>query len=374
MKNYIILQNLASGLATPFVSFTAAVIGVPSVGIGVVSSASSFFNGIVQPFLRRVRNIVLMLKVSTALLAVLWILMAFAISLGPIPYVVLYVLIASVGGANSFAWSMLMERLSRGARGRVLAEYAFFGSVGSLGATLVTGFVVRDNYELMRFAFMTAGVLLLINVVSIMGLGNVDDTSEDGGSAGVLTLLRSNRRLLRFLLINSLFTVVWSFAWPLFPLAQVYLLGMNFEELAIVNVIAGVSTLAMQRFVGALVDRNRKLFLLLGRLLLVTFPLSYALAGSVYVIYAVNVVSGFTNSVSNIAYISYVYDNSDDKRTAVSIYNAMYGAAALMGSLASGFLVMILSGYFGIERTVRMLLLGDAVARALVAVLYMGTD
>lgn len=369
MKGYIILQNLANGLVSPFVSFTAAVIGVPSIGISIVSSASSFFNGVVQLPLRRVKNVLFMLKVSTALLAILWISMAFAILVNPMLYVVIYILIASIGGANSFAWSIIMERLSRGTRGRVLAEYAFFGSVGSLIATLVTGFIVGDKYQLMRFAFIAAGALLIINAISIMELKSME-SEEDHKIKDIINLLRSNKKLLKFLLVNSLFAIVWSFAWPLFPLAQVYLLNMNFEELAVVNVIAGVSTLLMQRFVGSLVDRNRKLALFLGRLLLVTFPLSYALANSVYVIYAANVVSGFTNSASSIAYISYVYDNSDDKRTAVSLYNMMYGIATLIGSLISGSLAAVLMEYMGIEKTVRMLLLGDAAARALMASLY----
>ncbi|WP_252901171.1 hypothetical protein [Vulcanisaeta sp. JCM 14467] len=98
-------------------------------------------------------------------------------------------------------------------------------------------------------------------------------------------------------------------------MAQVYLLNMNVEQLAIVNVISGVSTLALQRFVGRWFDRNRKLIMFLGRFLLVTFPLSYALANNVYVIYLANTVAGFTNSASNIAYIGFVYDNAEDRRT-----------------------------------------------------------
>lgn len=108
----------------------------------------------------------------------------------------------------------------------------------------------------------------------------------------------------------------------------------------------------------------------LGRLLLVTFPLSYALTNNVYVIYLANMVAGFTNSASNVAYISFVYDNSEDRRTAVSLYNLFYGVGTLIGSLISGALVTVVANYVGLKDSVRYMLLGDAAARALMATLY----
>ncbi len=91
MKNYILIQNLANGLASPFMSFLATVIGVPNVGISIVSSASSFFSGVVQLPLRRVRQVEQLLKFSTLLLAVLWFIMAFIAYGNPTMYLITYV-------------------------------------------------------------------------------------------------------------------------------------------------------------------------------------------------------------------------------------------------------------------------------------------
>ena len=370
LKNYILLQNLANGLVSPFMSFLAAVIGVPSVGISLVSSATSFFSGVVQLPLRRVRRIELLLKLSTLLLAVLWLIMAFIAYGNPLAYLITYILIAGVGGANSFAWALIMERLSRGSRGWVLANFSFYGAIGSLLATLVTGFIVGSNYVIMHYVFLASASLILINAVNVWSIELTDP--NDQAIKEPLSLLRGNSKLARFLLINTLFAIVWSFAWPLFPLAQVYLLNMNVEQLAIVNVISGVSTIALQRFVGRWFDRNRRLVMFLGRFLLVTFPLSYALANNVYVIYLANTVAGFTNSASNIAYIGFVYDNAEDRRTAVSLYNLFYGVGTLIGSLISGSLVTVVAGYVGLRNSIRYMLLGDAAARAVTAMLYMG--
>ncbi len=250
-----------------------------------------------------------------------------------------------------------------------MANFAFYGSIGSLLATLITGVIVGSNYVVMHYVFMTTASLIFINAINAWSIESADPS--DQVITEPLSMLRSNRKLTRFLLINTLFAIVWSFAWPLFPLAQVYLLNMNVEQLAIVNVISGVSTLVLQRFVGRWFDRNRKLVMFLGRFLLVTFPLSYALANNVYVIYLANTVAGFTNSVSNVAYISFVYDNSEDRRTAVSLYNLFYGVGTLIGSLISGALVTVVANYVGLKDSVRYMLLGDAAARALTATLYM---
>ncbi|WP_229709722.1 MFS transporter [Vulcanisaeta souniana] len=368
MKNYVIIQNLANGLVSPFMSFLAAIIGVPSIGISLVSSASSFFSGIVQLPLRRNRHVGYLLRLSTMLLATLWLTMAFIAYGNPVLYLVTYILIAGVSGVNSFAWSLIMERLSRGSRGRVLATYAFYGSIGGLLATLMTGMLVGDNYVVMHYVFIGSAVLNFANTINIWYIKHMDPDSQV--IDGVIMMLRNNRRLTRFLLVNTLFAIVWSFAWPLFPLAQVYLLNMNVEQLAIVNIISGSSTLILQRLVGRWFDRDRRLIMFLGRLLLVTFPLSYALANSVYVIYLANIIAGFTNSASNIAYMSFVYDNSRDRKTAIGLYNLFYGIGTLIGSLVSGALITLIINYAGLRNGIRYMLLGDAAARAVVATLY----
>ncbi|MFB6470967.1 MAG: MFS transporter, partial [Vulcanisaeta sp. AZ3] len=361
---------LANGLVSPFMSFLAAAIGVPSLGVSIVSSASSFFGGIVQLPLRRIRSAELLLKISTLLLAVLWFMMALLAYDNPMLYLAIYVAIACISGVNSFAWSLVMEKLSRGSRGRVLANYAFYGSIGGLLATLLTGFMIRGNYALMQYVFMTSGFLVFMNVINVWGFGLRNPETQFVSNP--LRLLRGNGKLTRFLLINMLFAMVWSFAWPLFPLAQLYIFHMNLEQLAIINLISGFSTMAFQRHVGSWFDRNRKLIMFLGRFLLVVFPLSYALAPNVYVIYLTNTVAGFTNSASNIAYISFVYDNSEDKKTAIILYNLFYGVGTLIGSLTGGALVTLVSDRIGLKEGVRIMLLGDAVARAAISMLYMG--
>ncbi|MFP3311837.1 MAG: MFS transporter, partial [Caldivirga sp.] len=182
LKLYVLIQNLANGLTQPFMGFLAVANGVSNIGLGLVSSANGFFAGLVQLPLRGLNEPVKLLKVSTLVLAVLWLTMAFVSYGNPTLYVATYLSIAAVGGVSSYAWALLMERASRGSRGRVLAEYGFFGAVGSLLATLTAGLVVKGDYGLARYVFLTAAMLIMSNAFILTQLSSV---RYDGGLGSI---------------------------------------------------------------------------------------------------------------------------------------------------------------------------------------------
>ena len=374
MRLFILLQNLANGLTQPFMGFLAVVSGVSGGGLGVVSSATSFFTGVSQLAVSlRVRDVFKLFLWSMVVLSMLWTTMAFISYGNPLLYIVNYVLIAFFNGIIALSWSLILERVSRGSRGRILAEFGFYGSIGSLLATIVAGFVVGDRYWLAKWVFLTASILLMLNLANVVSIvREVDDAPATySGAQGVRYVLANVSGMRGFLTATFLFAVVWAFAWPIFPLAQYYVLQMNLEQVAIVSVISGVSTLVLQKPIGVLVDKNRRIMLFLGRFLLLTFPLAYALATNVYEIYLANIVAGVTNSISNTAYIAYVFDNSQDKRTAIGLYNAIYGSGTLIGSVVGGFMVNALEPVLGVNESIRLLLFCDAAARALISVMYL---
>lgn len=364
-KLYILIQSLANGLVQPFMGFLAVVTGVSGASLGVVTSAGNFFPSIVQLTLRDIDRPIRLLKYSTSVLAALWLIMAFVSYGNPILYTVNYIAIAAAGGASSYGWALLMERLSRRSRGRVLAEYGFFGSIGSLIATLTTGLIVGNNYWLVRYVFMTAAMLILGNLAI---LSRLRDFVYDGGNG---SFRQGVKGVEKFLLITFMFAIVWSFAWPIFPMAQYYIFRMNTEQVAILSIIGGAFTMILQRPVGALVDKHRRIMLFLGRFLLITFPLMYVFSTSVYELYLFNIVSGFTNSVSATAYMAYLFDNSRDKKSAIAIYNAANGIGSLTGSVLGGVALSILEPIVGVDSAIKMLLSIDAAARGAAAVAFL---
>jgi len=161
-------------------------------------------------------------------------------------------------------------------------------------------------------------------------------------------------------------------AWPLFPLAQVYKFHMNEFNIAVISVIAGVSTISLQRFIGMLVDKHRKYMMFLGRFALATFPFAYAFSTSVYEIYLANIVSGFTNSAS-ISYTAFLFDNSNyyEKRINIALFNMLNGIAALSGSTFSSFIVSLISTRLGLVIAVNFMLTLIGIMRILSSFLYL---
>ncbi|GGP20908.1 MFS transporter [Thermocladium modestius] len=364
LRLYIMLQNIANGLAQPFISFLAAVGGAGGPLLGLVSSANSFFWGVVQlPLSYSKARPGRLLLLGNLLLALLWVLLGLFGPIDSIIYTAIYVGIASLNGLISFAWLLVMEELSKGSRGRVLAEYSFFGSVGGLIATLLAGLWIGRSLAAASYVFYVTAAILALNSINVIGITISERQRLPGPSAPP-----------RFYLVTTLFAVTWSFSWPLFPLAQVYVFDMTTTNVAIISVIAGVSTLALQRRVGRMVDGHRRTMMFLGRLGLITFPLAYALSPNVYWIYVANVVSGFTNSVSNTAYMAYLFDNAKDRNKAIGLYNAVYGAATLLGSIMGGWASSLVIPYLGIRRGLDLLFTADAAARASMAVLYLTLD
>ncbi|WP_054839045.1 hypothetical protein [Sulfuracidifex metallicus] len=92
---------------------------------------------------------------------------------------------------------------------------------------------------------------------------------------------------------------------------------MNEDNLAIITLIGGISGLLFQRRVGMWMDRNRRAVMFAGRIGLAIYPLAYSLATNVYQIYAAYLLMGITGP-ANIAYTSFVYDNTKNVRKAIS--------------------------------------------------------
>src|SRR5438132_13179321 len=79
---------------------------------------------------------------------------------------------------------------------------------------------------------------------------------------------------------------------------------------ALAQMSAVRSTIAFQPLGGRLVDNHRKGGVFWGRMGLVIYPLAYMLMSAPWHLYVLNVISGLTNSLLNIASIAYLYDIS----------------------------------------------------------------
>jgi MFS family permease len=371
LRIYSLLNNLASGLTSPFIGFLVASSGIPVYLLSIVSSASTSLPGIAQIAILRIRsNPRSMVFLGTLAIGLLWILSGF-VSYASTLFVGLYLVIQVISGIASLGWLLILENISRGRRGFELARYSFYASAGSLLATLITGYIVGRNLSNMGYFFIATGILLIVSSLAVLGYRE-SDSSIGGARPKEESFHRTNKSadlLSRFYIINSAYMVVMSFAWPLFPLAQVYKFRMSAAEVGILTVIAGMSSLAIQRPLGILVDINRKAVMVLGRVLLASFPLGYAFSPNIYYLYAIQIISGFTNS-AGIAYTSYVMDHSIDKRRALSMFNFLNGIATIIGSIMGGLLYVVISSAEDPVAAIDILMTSIGIIRILMAIPY----
>lgn len=355
LKIYTVLQNMASGLVQPFASFLGAVIGASGIELGIVSTANTFFSNVSQLLVSKLKSDSKMfLAVSEALLGVAWLCMALFGFVSSTLYVLIYSVIAATSGATSLGWLLVMERASVKSRGKTLAEYGFYGTLGGFVSTLFAGFFVRANYSEMRYFYFSSALIFFFNAYLATSFYQVERKKERAQG--------SNDQLTRFYISTFIFMLSWSFAWPLFPLAQLYIFRMNESQVAILSITGSVSTLLLQKKIGVLVDKNRTLMMFLGRAGLTVFPLAYAFSTNVYELYLANLFSGFTNSVSNTAYFSYLFDKASDKKAAITMYNVYSGFGALLGGILGGLSYELLYPRLG-ANTLRVLFKAIALGR-----------
>ncbi len=372
LRLYSLLSNLAGGLANPFVGFFVVSSNVPTYMVSLVSSASTALPGISQIAVFRMKTDPRMMTViGTMITGIIWIIAGISSSIGVL-FAGLYLVTQIAAGVATLGWSLILERISRGRRGFELAKYSFYANAGSLLATLITGYLVGRNLGYIAYFYIATGVLLIISSLVILNYREEQGkpaekpliaikVSERGGEQDVLK---------RFYIVNFLYMIVMSLAWPIFPIAQVYKFRMSAAEVGILTVIAGVSSLAMQRVVGYLVDFNRKAVMFAGRLLLASFPLGYAFSTNVYQLYAVQVIAGFTNSAV-IAYTSYVMDYSIDKRKAISTFNFLNGIGTVIGSMIGGLLYSAITSIEDPVEAVDLLMIMIGVIRIAASIPYL---
>jgi len=157
---YSLLNNLANSLTSPFISFFVASNGIIGTLLAIVSSAGTTFPGIIQYVLAnlyvRAKKLIL---IGTLASGLLWIGVG-VLEIFNSSFVLIYVIIELSLGAANFGWLLILDKISETARGKTLAYYNFYGYIGGLIATLITGFIVGDELYLMRYFFVIGGLIL----------------------------------------------------------------------------------------------------------------------------------------------------------------------------------------------------------------------
>jgi len=218
------------------------------------------------------------------------------------------------------------------------------------------GLYMASNTQLAKYVFLVSAVATILTSFIVTGLHHEEDPHVRHRRAGLYF-----RGLEKFLAYNFIYMLAWSFAWPLFPLAQIYIFKMTTAQVAVINVIATSSTVVVQRFIGGFIARRLKLSMFIGRLTNTFFALAYALSPNVYGIYVSQLLAGLANPL---------VDTAEDRRAAIGTYSVLMGVGALIGGEAGGITYEVLERAYGVD-VLRPMFLYVAIARAAAASLFL---
>ncbi len=364
---YNVINSVASSSYSPFLSFIGAALGLPGYLLGIISTSGTFFTNISQYISSLSRKNPKSLILFGNILKSLALIALFVLTTqGPL-YTLFVALIMVGSGISGLGLSLLMELHSRTSRSVILSRIYFYSSLASLPIIVLGGLYLEYNTLLVKYVFLLSAFISLLSTFIVINVNYSEDYNKNNG---IWINKEDYVKLKKFFLFNLLYMITWSFAWPLFPLAQVYIFHMNTFQVAIINIISLGSTILLQRYFGYFIAKHTKLSLFIGRFTNTFFALAYAISPNVEGIYLANVLGGVANSINNVGYFSYLVDNSKDKRAAIGTYSVIMGFSALIGGEIGGITYDFLEPKYGYS-IIRKLFLFTAIARASAASLFL---
>lgn len=337
------LASLADNLSAPYIGYyfaslsgSGALQGILQMSVNSLPTVTQVLAG---PWLDRTGRHVRLLLTASIVSSILWLLVP--LTLNPLLLVAMITARAVVVGVSGLALTALVGELFPGdERGRVLS---YLNAAAQLSALPVFAamFFANPSLETMKLVFTASGVVSLAASTTWFALLGVERRRRGNGVALTSSLLvLRNRVFARFAIANSIYNFAMAIAWPLFPLAQRYVLNMSVADLALLNLLSTSSTMVSQYALAKRINgRSLKKLVIVSRAGLVMFPTVYALAHDPLPIFAWQLLSGPFVAIGMVAIPLYAMEVSDPelKASYLSTLNLLQGISASLGSALGGF-------------------------------------
>ena len=207
-------------------------------------------------------------------------------------------------------------------------------------------------------AFGLAALNFLLCILGVFILRETGVITDKTKPQPKMFLALKDHTFRKYFIINSVFGLIMATLWPIFPIAQVTVLGMNFTEIAIINAIFSTCSSLAQYFGGKLSDKiGRKPLIIYSRVSMFVIPLVMVwaiLANNWLLLIISNVIGGSAIGAINVAHNAYLLDISPrDQMGAYSGLNQMgWGVATFIGSLSAGFIAEEIEAVIGTSQMV----------------------
>ena len=368
LKLHAFWNSLANNVATPFVGFNVTVSGASAILIGYVQAIGSLASSVTQLLGGRIADrsgkriaIAMMFSVVTG---VLW--LGSALNQNPEYLAVLFTAITLALGFYASGWTSLVGEASEGrARGYFLGTFARVIYMGALAALLLTT-ALTAYYPSPAALYLLAGAFFIFSAMILVG-----QKEQHIEKKSIST--DENASLRKYYVATGVYGLFWGFAWPLFTITTVNIVHADLFQYSLAQVIAVASTIGFQPVIGRFVDRSRKRGVFWGRMGLVVYPVVYMFMTSVWQLYVLNILSGVTNSLLNVAFVAYLYDISPagQRGRYNAEFNLVNGVSTMIGSVSAGFALVFLTTWNSLWLSLAYLYVISAVGRAGGALLHL---
>jgi len=383
-----VVSSFGSGTVNPFLSVYAVKLGASPSEMGWFQSISNLAPNMMQvPWGKlsdKIGRRIPFILIGGLITAVLWVPMMFVTSATQLIAVIAVQLF--LGSMAAPTWTALIGDIVHSSkRGITTAIINRSAMVGSLLATLAAGYImIAVTGTLQQMFFVPLLIAVICGVVSSMVMivvhekPNLNPKSLSGSSIfsirEIAKQVRSNPNFVRFCAASSIFGFFMSISWPLFSITTIDVLKASMLEVALMAVIQGAVTIALQPWGGKLVDRvGRRQLIIAYRLGLVLVPTFYGLATNIYHLYVASLIFGIIVAFGDTAVLVYLLDVTQEefRGTFTAFYNLVVGVFWFVGSLAGGYLANYLVGVFGLVLGLQMVYALSGVGRAFGALTFM---
>jgi len=293
----------------------------------------------------------------------------------PEPLIWLVILSSFFYSMTGPSWSSLLgDYTTDRTRGVTIGLINSVSQMGSFFAMIIAfALSITEQGETTLESFTL--VLALAAATSLLGGVLVLFTKEKPprGSSQRFELNRLMRdpRLTRYLLLNFVYGVGMSFAWPLFPLVITHRLHMKVWQISTLSLTSSLVSTLTQKRLGAFMDRvGRRPIIVMSRISMAVAPVAYALATQWWHIALAELFLGLGMAAWMSSESTYVIDLApgDLRATYLASSTTAFGVACFLGSNVSGY---VIDAYFGGLEGLSMGLFFSAALRVIFGLAYL---
>jgi MFS family permease len=242
-------------------------------------------------------------------------------------------------------------------RGRMLSRIGFsITIISNLGLLITMSFLGNDDPstsvpEILILPFVIAGLsyLFAMVVAYFLPTKNLRKRPKTVIPSISFKNVKFTPIFARLLLIETIFFLSWSFAWPVYPYITIDVAN-TWLDIGLLT-FAMALTIALSQYAGGnLISKfGSKKIIIISRTAIVIAPLlflSAAIFDSIELIYLSNAIVGLSLGASGIAIVTIILNNApeESKATYMALYAMCLGIAGFIGSTTMGGILQFLSG------------------------------